>query len=132
MKFTNRIDTYVLGESAIYPGHPVTLALLITYAYPSLAVARKRGERHLLVEEDMRLPGAGGSNRSAVELLCQLSEGAAFNKAVARADEIWARMDDQAMCKTLSARYKAGQAQADKIKPRLQARLVSWLHSCAL
>ena len=127
----------ILGEHATYPGHPVTLAYLIVRLYPSLEAASARGHRYLAVEEDGRLPGAGGQNSQALDLLRNLNQGIEWDLAVASADRAWGCTDGQAegggsYAKTEEARqhyltrWKEGQEQADRIKPLLREAVSTW------
>lgn len=123
----DRRDYSLLGEPAVYPGHPVTLAYLIVLTYPNLSAAQQFGQNSSVVEEDQLLPGAGGHNACAVRLLADLDCGDPWEEVVARADEFWASCDGQRDSVQHQQRWLDGQAQADKIKPLLQASVLEWL-----
>lgn len=131
-------DYTILGEPAEYPGHPVVNAYLITFVYPSLAVAKARGERFLAVEENGELPGAGGHNTHGLVILESLAhcftQGKPVEDVWAVADNLWRSVDGQANGgyradgrERLLQRFKNGQAQADRIKPLLYERAKTWL-----
>lgn len=121
----DRMDFVLLGEAAVYPGHPVTLAYLIVKNYASLSAAQAKGKYFSVVEEDSRLPGAGGHNNHAVQLLTDLDAGKSWEEAVAWADDLWAWCDDQK--NSDPKRWREGQDQADKVKPLLREEITAWL-----
>lgn len=120
-------DHAILEEAAEYPGHPVTLAYLIVQIYSSLSTAQAMGKNYLVVEEDKRLPGAGGHNTAAVCLLTDLDRGKSWEEVVTGADERWARCDDQRDGGKYRERWQKGQAQADRMKPLLREAVAEWL-----
>jgi hypothetical protein len=131
-----RIDTERLRNEAVYPGHAITLAYLIVNLYPSLEAASAPGRHFTAVEEDGRLPGAGGHQNQAVELLRQLALGRDWDTVAGRADESWARCDGQKNGgygefaqknpDYYADRWRRGQEQADRIRPLLRAALQKW------
>lgn len=123
----NRADLDILAEPAVYPGHPVTLAYLIVRLYPSLDAARARGNHYAAVEEDSRLPGAGGHNREAVALLSRLVAGEDWEAEMAHAADLWRCVDGQANGDgRLRKRHHAGQVQADRVAPLLREAVATW------
>lgn len=131
-----RVDTERLRNEVVYPGHAITLAYLIVNLYPSLEAASAPGKHFTAVEEDRRLPGAGGHQNQAVELLRQLALGRDWDAVAERADENWARCDGQKSGgygefaqknpDYYAGRWRRGQEQADRIKPLLRAALQKW------
>lgn len=122
---------------AVYPGHPITIAYLITMKYPNFESAfvkvGKWGDAAALADCD--IPGAGGNVSAALELLFWLRDGTfkkvgsksgrkTWDVAVSWADDYWSRCDSQNM--THQERWKKGQEQADQIKPLLKARRSWW------
>lgn len=119
---------------AVYPGHPITIAYIITETYPDFGSAfLPVGEaRYEAAVADIRIPGAGGNVYAGLELLHHLRNGA-FNKVAKErkiskwrsacdwADSYWARC-----VATGSPLFKKGQQQADEIKPLLKGRQKWW------
>lgn len=118
------LEREVLGELAVYPGHAVTLALLITHAFPSLEAAEAKGRVFPAALESNDIPGAGGNVYAALALLRNLRDGMLWEVAVRWADESWGACDNQALVNCL--RWGKGQDQADRCKPLLQARAGWW------
>lgn len=132
----SRADIDFLQEQVVYPGHTVSLAYLIVNLYPSLEVASAPGKQFSAVEEDWRLPGAGGHQNRAVELLKQLALGEDWDVVMSPADETWARCGDQKKDGYgefaqkspgyYTDRWRRGQEQADRVKPLLREALKKW------
>lgn len=132
-----RADFEHLRVASVYPGHPITVAYLITQTYPDFDSAFFRGEKdgYEAALADWTIPGAGGNVSAALELLHYLRHGT-FKKAAREqkisvwgfackwADDYWRRCDDQA--KADSPRWKEGQDQADGIKPLLKSQQAWW------
>jgi hypothetical protein len=130
----------VLGEASVYPGHPVTLAYLITVAFDSYAEAtfKKSDADYGAALGSSAIPGAGGCVSSAIHLLqLALDPGVGIDRAIAWGDQAWYGCDnqgsgggsyaaDEAAQTRFRERWAEGQAQADKIKPLLRTRLASW------
>jgi hypothetical protein len=71
----------------VYPGHPITLAIQIARAFPSLAAARERtpsGWPAALGSPDV--DGAGGSVYAALQALDKLAAGEPLDAVMAWAD----------------------------------------------
>lgn len=113
-----------LGEPAVYPGHAVTLALLITHAFPSLEAAAATGKQFPRALESNNIPGAGGNVYVALDLLRRLRAGEVWEDAMWFADEAWSNCDSQLERNT--KRWVEGQAQADRCKLLLAARASWW------
>lgn len=142
-----KTDRDLLGESAVYPGHPVTVALCIVRHFPSLEVAMGRTQNDssfLGVSRpnalgDGTIPGAGGNVYLALDLLHVLAKGIVFEEAVAQADKDWAECDSQAKGgyawdknpedhrDHYLKRWQEGQAQADRFKAVFQEEVGKWL-----
>lgn len=119
-------DREHLGEFAVYPGHPVTTAYLITKRFENFEAAQKQpdvkpGEYSCPAAlSDCDIPGAGGCVYSALDLLRHLHNGTmTFEDGMQWADDVWRRVDDQ--LSKYRPRWEEGQTQADKIKPLLKA-----------
>lgn len=140
-----RNDLEILGEFSVYPGHPVTIAYLITKLYHNYEEAAKRTEYGFPVAlGDNRIPGAGGNVYTALSLLEYLKNGtfckraedkglSIWGTALAWADEQWASCDSQAKggYNTKNPDYyikrcQEGQQQADKFKPLLKEQETWW------
>lgn len=109
----------VLGSPAVYPGHPLTIAFMITHVFDSLDEAKKEapgcGD----------IPGAGGNVYFALSLLDYLKNGTISDKEFfERADRSWDTCDDQK--ERYPERWIKGQEQADMFKLVLRARLGEW------
>lgn len=123
-----RTDFDILGESAVYPGHPITLAYLITQNYDSLAAVLAPCYDNYGYKQtwcaavgDSRIPGAGGNVHAAVDLLKNLVAGNE-NEALTRALYLWKSHTDNCYEK-----YKVpGQEQANRVLPLLLETLKTW------
>lgn len=124
---TRPLELEILGGAAVYPGHPVTIALLITHAFPSLAAANhvteeQPGIAYCDALTSPEIPGAGGCVHMALDLLRFLRT--APEQAIAWADRAWAECDDQR--ERYPDRWREGQEQAERCKPLLAARADWW------
>lgn len=114
----------VLGsEPYVYPGHAVTIALLIIHAFPSLEAAEAKGREFPAALESPLIPGAGGNVYSALSLLRRLRDGLGWTDAMLLADRNWSLCDNQFG----TDRWRRGQEQADRMKPLLHDRVGAWL-----
>lgn len=118
-----QLERDLLGEPFVYPGHAVTLALLIVHAFPTLEAAEAKGRDFPAALETNAIPGAGGNVYSALALLRRLRDGMGWREAIENADGGWKSCDDHFG----SERWKRGQAQADRVKQRLHDRVGAWL-----
>lgn len=135
----SRNDLSTIGEFAVYPGHPVTLALVIVRTHESFEAANtyKEGFAWPHAVGCNAVPGAGGNVHAAMDLLVRWSKGEDLDKLVERADQTWASCDGQkdgggSYAKTdverrrFIGRWNTGQEQADRLKPMLAEALKSW------
>jgi hypothetical protein len=117
-------DQTILGEHAVYPGHPVTLALCIVNNFPNWEAAIVKKNDIEAAVGCIEIPGAGGNVYAALDILSQLRKGMPFDKAMERADYVWGQCDDhKAMNKP---RYVTGQEQADRFKDKLKEHAAWW------
>lgn len=107
----------MFNERIVYPGHPLTLALIITDVYPSLAEAEQKalGSREV--------PGAGGNVHSALDFLRRAMAGN-IDAAIEHANAAWAYCDGQRTAQP--ERWRNGQAQADRVMDELRRGLERW------
>lgn len=116
-----------IGAQAVYPGHPVTVGLLIMKAFSSVEeAAMPEGEyRHSAASRSSKIPGAGGSVATALDILRNVMKGAmTVEQAVERADAAWRSVDDQYVRNP--KRWQEGQDQAEPLKARYIEALKSW------
>ena len=118
------LEREVLGEAAVYPGHAVTLAWLITHAFPNLEAAEAKGRVFPAALASGEIPGAGGNVREALDFLRLLRDGTPWEFALRWANRAWDECDNQALINCV--RWGKGQDQADRCKPLLQARAGWW------
>lgn len=130
-------DFQILGEHAVYPGHPITLALLVVNNFASLDEAKSReGRTFPAALECSHIPGAGGNVYSALDFLHHLKH-LSWDDAVKIADDYWFNCDSQGKGgypmpgrkhdpKYWIKRCKEGQAQADRLKKQLQLKVKTW------
>lgn len=112
-------------EVAVYPGHPITLAWIITKVFPTFEEAFKTTEYNWAAAlGSIDVPGAGGCVHNALHVLQMLQQGEPLETAFAFADDMWARTDTQK--ENDPKRWKEGQEQADKVKPLLRQRESWW------
>jgi hypothetical protein len=109
------VDRRLIGEAAVYPGHPIVLGYLIARTYPSLDEARLSALR------DTRIPGAGGSVNAALEFLGYLQDGVALNTFKEMAARQWKvdAVDPKA--------HKAGEKQAERLWQTFIQHVLPWL-----
>ncbi len=120
----------VLGSQAVYPGHPITLGLLLMKAFPSYEeAARPEGEyQHSVASRSSLIPGAGGAVASALSVLGHVVKNVlTAEQAVERADAIWHDMDNQ--FHRDPKRWQEGQDQAEDLKARYIEALKAWRQS---
>lgn len=112
-----------MKHKAVYPGHPIKIAHIITEVFDSFEAATKKGTCYSAAMESNDVPGAGGNVASALEILGYLvKQTAPVDKAIQRGDDIW-----KAECSTAYRdRYEEGQKQADEVKPMLIEKLKTW------
>ncbi len=110
---------------AVYPGHPVTIALAIVETYTSYedATTVDPGKEFSRALSNTEIPGAGGNVYNALHMLKNL-EKISWEEAIRLADQTWASCDDQK--NRYPERWKAGQEQADALKDRLRVALQAW------
>lgn len=116
-----------LGKPSVYPGHPLTIGVLIMKAFPSFDEASKpEGEwRHSAASRSSMIPGAGECVASAVEILrLVVSKTIKVEDAIDLTDRVWASVDDNV--KMYPARWSEGQAQADALKSKYVELLNVW------
>lgn len=110
-----RVDQRLIGEAAVYPGHPIVLGYLIARTYPSLDEARRSALG------DTRIPGAGGSVSAALEFLRYLQEGVSLNTFKGLSARQWEV--DAIDSKT----HKAGERQAERLWQTFLQHVLPWL-----
>lgn len=116
-----------IGGDAVYPGHPVTVGLLIMKAFPSVEeAAMPDGEyHHSAASRSSKIPGAGGSVATALDILRHVMKGhMTIEKAIERADDAWRDMDNQ--FHRDPKRWQEGQDQAETLKARYTEALKTW------
>jgi len=136
----HRSDLEVLREFATYPGHPITLALVIVRTHESFAEANRK-ERDFVWPHAVgcnAVPGAGGNVHAAMNLLARWARNEApLDKLFELADNMWERCDGQkdgggsfAKNETerekFMKRWREGQDQADRFKGPLVEALKEW------
>ena len=117
-------------HDAVYPGHPITVALLITRTFPSFEAAQAGAL------QSAEIPGAGGNVHQALDLLVQARGGVPLDEAFRLADRAWATCDGQAdggpagdhdSRTHFIERWERGQIQADSVKGELRTMLTGWI-----
>ena len=121
-----------IGTAVVYPGHPLTVAWVITHVFSDFETASiPDGEFGFSAAcRNSDISGAGGNVHNAMSLLRTLRQGKrGLQETLDHADELWASCDDQ---KTrYPDRWKMGQEQADLVKPFFLARVQDWLKKTA-
>lgn len=129
------MDHEVLGEFAVYPGHPVTLAYIITQVFDTYEEASGRScscgsGLHLCGKGwpnalgDSAVPGAGGNVYGALDLLARLHKGMSWDDAIKHAVDYWDRCDSQKTA--YPKRHQEGQEQAEKFLQKLKDQSAWW------
>lgn len=114
---------YLDGHYSVYPGHPLTIAYVITMAFPTLADAMIMDGTYPAALSDIRIPGAGGEVWGGVSFLTHIRDGVLTpEQAVQRADDHWRSTTDNGHREA----YEAGQAQADKVKAAHLSEIVAF------
>lgn len=113
-----RTDFDILGESAVYPGHPVTVAYCILNTFDSLGAAEvPSGYGFPAALGACEIPGAGGCVYVAMDLLRRMRDEDQAVEAVLWADGQWSRTDNQES--RYPDRWREGQYQANELKMKL-------------
>ena len=112
-----------LRSSFVYPGHPVTIAIEITRAFPSYAAAIERtkdGWESALSHSDVR--GAGGAVRTGLHVLRLVNDGMTPEAAFDDAARLWqaARSGD------FKANMQEGQKEADALRSIFIEEVGAW------
>ena len=119
-----RLERDLLGGHAIYPGHPVVLALLVTHIFPSLAAAATPTEHGWSAAlGSNEITGAGDMVSSAMRLLHGVaSRTTTIEEAIAWSNKQWR----ESAAGGHPDRVERGQEQVDRAMPLLQSRLETW------
>lgn len=70
----------------VYPGHPMTIAVRIARAFPSLDAAHAKGHTYAAALESGDVGGAGGNVYTALMALDKLAKGEALDAVLTWAD----------------------------------------------
>lgn len=126
-----RRDLDILGEPSVYPGHPTVLAYLILKLYEGrLEDAFGRGQQYAKIEEDERIPGAGGHASAGLDVILRVRVGMSIDHSLKWADNTWSACDGQRSGgypsqdpERMVARWREGQEQADRFRERVVEEL---------
>ena len=114
-------DYDIIGEPIVYPGHPVTLAVILLHVYRGRlreAWAKSKHGSWLACENEVNVPSAGGHLTSGCTLIRYVISGeASIDEVIAWGDRMWIGAGGH------KDREVPGQAQADRLKPRLREML---------
>lgn len=111
---------YWIGEAPVYPGHPVTCALIVLLAYRDGLEAAWRRTDHgwLKCEGELDVPTAGGALTAGCALIRHVLGGAmSIDGAIAWGDRGWEGAGGH------PGNERPGQDQADCLKGRLRGEL---------
>jgi hypothetical protein len=112
---------YWIGEAPVYPGHPVTCALIILLAYMQNVTAAWRPVpkyAYLACEGELEVPTAGGALSSGCSLIQHvLTRRMTIDEALAWGDRGWVGAGGH------KDKEAPGQEQADQMKALLRAAL---------
>ena len=120
-----RWEQEVLGERAVYPGHPVILACIVMDRYPDLdtAVRREPGRAFGNALSDNFIPGTGCAVQAALDTL-RYGQEQGLNAAYSHAERYWLGWEQQ---HPSNAPWAAkGRNQCEHIKTRFADRLKTW------
>ena len=119
---------YLDGQYSVYPGHPLTIAYVISVAFPALADALAKHGDYPAHEAlaDVRIPGAGSAVWNGIDFLTRVRDGVCTpEQAIEWAENQWRHDTSNGH---LSA-YQPGQAQADKVRDLHLAEIVAFARS---
>lgn len=126
MQENSRLQYDIFGpQGTVYPGHPISLALLIMVTFDSFAEAAARHPEHPfpVALGSQAIPGGGGNVYSALKLL-EHGRKHGVQAALDWGDECWRSCVGPG---NFGDRYEPGQAQADAIKERFRKLAATWL-----
>lgn len=113
------------GNPSVYPGHPGTVAYLITQHYSCLTDALKGTKDKPPAIENTDIPGAGGNVYQALHVLSFVGVYG-VDAAMNLAENHWNHCDSQASSTQYQDRYHAGIKQFRMILPKLREVLKTW------
>jgi hypothetical protein len=118
-----RDDYGTIDEPIVYPGHPVTMAVILLHVY--------RGRLHeawamsphgpwFACENEVNVPSAGGALGDGCDLIRYVLSGeASIDDVIAWGDRMWIGAGGH------KEQEAPGQAQADRLKPKLREMLAA-------
>ena len=109
---------------AVFPGHPLVIAVAILRKYSdvSKAFVKEEGHNYANALEDIDIPGAGGCVNSALDAIRYVQNGLmGINKAVEWCRDTWDRIDDNATNKP--DRYFLGIKEAEEYEAEFRSRM---------
>lgn len=120
-KYRYRADISLLGESAVYPGHPATIAFVIAHNFETWEDANQKNESgDSAALASSAIPGAGGRVAAAMALMHYVRNG---NMSL---DEFFARAEEIDASEPVF-NGKGSPEQAEKLRPWLEENLLKWL-----
>lgn len=110
-------------DPPVYPGHPVTCALIVLRRYSGRLDDAWRRTEHgwLACEGDVDVPTAGGALSSGCDTIRRVLAGQDFDLAVSWDDARWT----QSRAGGHPSAVGPGQEQADRLKPELREMLAA-------
>lgn len=117
----SQFELETLGEFSVYPGHPVTVGLVIMARFKNFDEANdksKSGPPAALVSYDV--PGGGGEVYQAMDLLYKIKKGAPVEAAIKEVHDDWQAGGHR-------ARIEEGKAQAERFMPRYIEKVKEWI-----
>jgi hypothetical protein len=118
------LEKTLLGDFAVYPGHPITVGYLIIHKFSNFEQATSFGEGGFMAAlEDGDIPGAGGNVNWAIDTLGWLKAGVDPMTVWDMAEDYW-----RDCCTTAYAKYyEPGADQAQQVREDFFAKACQWL-----
>lgn len=114
----------ISGDSIVYPGHPLVVALIIMNVFENFASATEmNGGSYNAALSSSDVPGAGDHVHAAISALKLGRNGASADEVIQYANNYWTRGNAGGHSKNL----KSGQEQSAACEAFFREKLKTWI-----